>query len=252
MTFLDANTWTGRWPFAFLANFSARTLSDHLHRHGIRRALVSPLDAVFAPEPGPANRDLLRSTRKLPQLSPVPVINPMLPNWRDELAACAADERVRAVRILPNYHNYRLRSRRVDELVAALTECNVRLVVNIRLIDERHEYFALNIKSVAAADLAQLLSRHPKFPVLASGLGRTDIRALTPKFPQLLADLSFAEWDETVTNLLQSAPAGQLAFASHTPFLITQAAIDKLSAARVSVSIRRQIAAENLEDFLSA
>jgi uncharacterized protein len=252
MTFLDANTWIGRWPFAFLADFSARTLSDHLHRHGIRRALISPLDAVFAPEPGPANRELLRVTRKLSQLIPVPVINPMLANWRDELAACAADKRVRAVRILPNYHNYRLHTRRMDALIEALADCNIRLIVNIRLIDERHEYFALTIKSVPAADLAKLLSRHPDVPVLASGLGRTDIRTLAAKFPQLLADLSFAEWDETIENLLQSAPAGQLAFASHTPFLITQAAVDKLSAARVSASIRSQIAAQNLENFLSS
>ena len=59
--------------------------------------LVSPLEAVFAPEPGPANRALLRTTRAFDTLTPVPVINPTLGNWREELALCARDPRVRVV-----------------------------------------------------------------------------------------------------------------------------------------------------------
>ena len=146
MKYFDANTWTGRWPFAFIDGHTPGSLAKHLGKHGIRRALVSPLDAVFAPATGPANRELLRSTRGISGLVPVPVINPALANWREELSAVATDPRVRVVRVLPAYHNFRLGSRAVDELAAELVRRKLRLIVQVRLIDHRHEYHALTIK----------------------------------------------------------------------------------------------------------
>lgn len=250
MNLFDANTWIGRWPFAFCGAHTPRSLAAHLRGHGIRRALVSPLAAVFATEPGPANRELLKATRGMAAFVPVPVVNPALANWREELARCNADPRVRAVRLLPNYHGYRLRARSVDLLVEELQARALRLVVQMQLIDARHEYHAMTIKPVAAEELAALLKRHPKLPVLASGLMRPDILKLAPKFPRLLADLSFAEWHDTMENLRARVPASQLAFASHTPLLITAAARAKLENSMLPAKEKHAIAGGNLEGFL--
>ena len=176
MNYFDAHTWIGRWPFAFCDVHSPATLSTHLKKHGIRQALVSPLDAVFAPEPGPANADLLRETRGLMALHPVPVINPALGNWREELANAAGDPRVRAVRLLPNYHNYRLKLRAVDELMQAALERGLRVIIQARLIDERHEYHAMMIKGVPVKELDTFLQLHAKTPVLVSDEASTAIR----------------------------------------------------------------------------
>jgi hypothetical protein len=154
MNCFDANTWIGRWPFAFLADHTPGSLAAHLRKHGISRALVSPLEAVFAPEPGPANAHLLATTKNRAGLEPVPVINPALANWRDELAAAAADPRVRAVRLLPRYHNYRLKAAVLPAFMAELQRRGLRLIVQVRLIDERHEFHAMNLKPVPAAELA--------------------------------------------------------------------------------------------------
>jgi predicted TIM-barrel fold metal-dependent hydrolase len=253
MNYFDANTWIGRWPFAFCDAHDARTLSAHLRRHGARRALVSPLDAVFAPEPGPANRALLESTRGVAGLEPVPVINPALANGSEELARCAADKRVRAVRLLPNYHNFGLKTRAVDRLIAELKKRGLRLIVQMQLIDARHEYHAMNLKPVPVHELEALLERRADaaWPVLASGLMRPEILRLAPKFPQLLADLSFAEWHDTMQNLLAKVSARQLVFASHTPLLITAAARAKVDSSTISEAERRAIAGENLERFLA-
>jgi hypothetical protein len=250
MKYFDANTWTGRWPFAFIEEHTPRTLAGHLRQHGIGRALVSPLDAVFSPEPDPANYQLLRTTEGKPGLVPVPVINPALANWREEVAEAAADPRVRAVRLLPAYHHYRLGARAVDELAAELIRRRLRLIVQVRLIDERHEYHSLSIKPVKAADLGALVARQPKLRVLASGLLRSEILSVLPKQPGLLADLSFAEWHDTIPHLLAKVPARQLVFASHTPFLVTAAARAKLDSSGVGTAKLKQIAAGNLERWL--
>jgi len=250
MNYLDANTWIGAWPFTFCDSHTARSLQTHLKQHGIQRALVSPLGAVLAPAPGPANRELLRTTRGLVGLIPVPVINPALANWREELALVATDARVRAVRILPNYHGYRLRAPGVNELVAELTARGVRLIVQMRLIDHRHEYHAMKIKPVPAADLAALLDRHPRLAVLASGLLQPELRKWLPLYPQLLADLTFAEWYDTLNHLREKVAVRQLAFASHTPFLITAAARAKLDPSTRSKTERVALASGNLDRWL--
>jgi predicted TIM-barrel fold metal-dependent hydrolase len=183
-------------------------------------------------------------------LLPVPVINPALANWRADLAAVAADPRVRAVRLLPNYHDYRLNAPAVDVLLAELKRRRLGLILQMQLIDQRHEYHALTIKPVPATDLAALLRRHLDRPVLASGLLRPDLLKLAPRHPNLLADLSFAEWHDTMEHLLAKVPARQLVFASHTPLLITAAARAKLETSTLSAAQRRLIAAANLQRFL--
>lgn len=250
MNFFDASTWIGRWPFSFAPAHTPRSLAAHLKRHGITRALVSPLDAVFAPAPQPANRALLAATRPFRALLPVPILNPALATWREDLAEVAADRRVCAVRILPNYHNYSLRALAVGELIATLAQRRLRLIVQMQLIDHRHEYHALTIKPVPPDDLAALLRRHRRLPILASGLLRPDLMKLARRHANLLADLSFAEWHDTMEHLTARVPARQLAFASHTPFLITAAARAKLETSTLPAAERAHIAASNLRRFL--
>lgn len=250
MNYFDASTWIGKWPFAFCDAHTARSLAAHLRRHGMARALVSPLAAVFAPEPGLANRELLQTTRGVSELEPVPVINPALANWREQLAEVAADRRVRAVRVLPSYHNYSVRGPEMSALAAELTKRRLRLAVQVRLIDERHEFHAMNLKPVSAADLAAFLRRNPRLPVLASGLLRPEVLKLAPRHPQLLADLTLVEWHDTLEHMLVKVPARQLAFASHTPLLITAASQAKVAASAAAVKVRAAVAASNLERLL--
>lgn len=250
MNCFDASTWIGRWPFAFVDAHTPRSLVAHLKSHGIRRALVSPLDAVFAPAPGPANDALLRATEATRELVPVPVINPALADWRDELAAVATDARVRAIRLLPSYHGYKLRGPAVNDFAEEAVRRRLRVVVQVRLIDERHEYHAMNIKPVRPADIGVWMRRHSKLRVLASGLLASEVLGLLPKNPRLMADLSYAEWHETIDHLLKKVPARQLCFATHTPFLVTAAARAKLDPSGLTKSKLAAIASGNLERWI--
>jgi hypothetical protein len=63
--------------------------------------------------------------------------------------------------------------------------------------------------------------------------------------------LAFVEWHDTILHVLAKVPARQLAFASHTPFLVTAAARAKLDTAETTAARRTAIAAGNLERFLA-
>jgi hypothetical protein len=102
---IDTNVNLGPWPFTPVPDRTGPELAAHLAASGVRRALVSHLGAVFQPEPMVTNRKLFAAVKKSPGLLPVPVINPALANWREQLAECLAAGPIRAVKIFPNFHN---------------------------------------------------------------------------------------------------------------------------------------------------
>lgn len=245
---IDTNVHLGPWPFAEQSVKTGRDLMRLLMAQGIDRALVSPLDAAFLPDPLPANRRLLAAVKTTPALVPVPIVNPSLGHWREQLEFCVRAD-VRAVKLLPNYHHYRLTDRRVTEFMTALAPTRLKLVINIRLQDERTSYFALRIKGVPTAELATFLARHPDQHPLLTGLQLPALKTLAAQRTNFSADLSFCEWHDTVANVLTALPAARLLFGSGAPLLCPRAQADKLRLARIPTRVKTQISTTNAVRF---
>lgn len=250
MKLFDALAWVGPWPFAPIATHDARSLAAEVDAHGVAAALVSPLDAVFAPEPGPANRRLLHDTRATPALVPVPVVNPAVPGWEADLAEAAADPRVRLVRLLPAYHGYRLDGRAALALGRAAAERGLAVAVQMRLVDERHEHHAVRVRPVPVAALESFARRLPTLDLLASGLLRSEIKTVAPRLRRVRFDLCFAEWLDTVPDLLVRARPEQLVFATNAPLLMPAAGRAKVATAAVPAALRAAVAGGNLRRLL--
>ena len=250
MKLLDALAWTGSWPFAPIATHDARSLAVALEADGIDGALVSPLEAVFAVEPGPANRRLLHETRAVPALRPVPVVNPTVPGWESDLAEVADDPRVRMIRLLPAYHGYRLDGRAAVACGGAAARLRLAVAVQMRLVDERHEHHAVRVRPVPVAALETFVRRLPEIELVASGLLRSEIKAVAPRLRRARFDTSFAEWLDTLPDLLERARPEQLVFASNAPLLMPAAGRAKVVGADVPPRIRRVVAGDNLRRLL--
>lgn len=246
---IDTNVNLGPWPFTPVPDRTAPALAAHLAANGIRRALVSHFGAVFLPEPMPANRQLFAAVRRTPALSPVPVINPALRNWPEQLAECRATAPIRAVKILPNYHNYRLNARPLAPFMAALAKARLRLILNVRLEDERHKYFALRIKGVPVDQLAAFLQRFPRHHVLFSGIYKPEVEKLAPKFTNFSAEISFCEWTNGLELMLAKFPARRLMLGTCTPLLSTRGEADKLRGANIPARAKALIGSANAKRF---
>lgn len=247
----DANAFIGTWPFDLNPELTAGQLVARLKECAVSRAAVSHLDAVFQPEPMPANRRLFAACRKLDALTPVPVINPHLAHWRDQLRECAEASGVRAVRVIPNYHGYRLTSRRMTEFAAELPAFGLKLVVTARLEDPRQRYFALAIRPVPLADLRVFLSRCREVPVLCTALTLGEIITVAQEFPETFADLSFAEHVALADRLRGKAAADRLMFGTLVPMISARAQTAKLSATNFTVAEARAIGSANARRFFS-
>lgn len=248
---IDTNAYLGAWPFFPHPSRTGPELAEHLGRHGIRRALVSHLAAVFHPEPMWANRELFAAARAAPRLAPVPILNPALATWREQLEECRSAAKLRAVRIVPAYHHYSLRHKNVADFVGALAAAGLRLIVSARLEDERNKYFALDIGAVPNQDLAALLARFPRQQVLITGLYRGDLIELAKDHRNFCADISLAEYWDSVVDLLKVLPAARLMLGTNTPLLYTLAATAKVRHAAVPARVREAVGSGNARRFFS-
>ena len=246
---IDTNVNLGPWPFTPVPDRTGPELAAHLATNGIRRALVSHFGAVFLPEPMPANRKLFAAVRRSPALIPVPVINPALRNWREQLAECRDSAPLRAVKILPNYHRYQLGAAHLEPFMAALADAKLKLILNVRLEDERHKYFALRIKGVPVPELARFLRRFPRHHVLFAGIYKGEVEKLAPNFTNFSAEISFCETTNCLELMLPKFPARRLMLGTCTPLLSTRGEADKLRGARIPARAKARIGAANARRF---
>ena len=246
----DINVHLGTWPFPLGPEMSAPRLAAHLRAHGIGRAAVSSVAAILAPDPLPANRALAAAVRRVPALLPVPVVNPALAHWREQLDEAEAGP-LRALKLFPNYHNYRLDSRRLDPFFAEVRARRLRLLISARVEDDRHKYFALRIKAVPAKTLISFLGRHPRLHPLILGLGLPELREIAKKRANFSTDTSFVEWIDSLPGLIREFPAKRIYFGSHAPFFVTRASLGKLSGARMPAAARAAIGGGNAARFFA-
>lgn len=247
---IDVNVSLGQWPFQKLVPETVRDLAAHLALEGIDRALVSPVGAIFHPDPHVYNTPLMVELTSEASLWPAPVINPSLPGWEqrlDEYARAGA----RAVKVHPNYHLYDLSGECGQALGAALGERGLPLLVQMRVEDERNQYPPLQIAGVPVGQVQGLAAQHPALPIVCLCAYLPEAAELARSEGQVLVDLAFVETLDTVAGFLdRGVPVERVVFGSHTPFLYTRSARMKLDYATVGDEVVAAIGGGTMEGIL--
>ena len=237
---VDCNVSLGHWPFASFGLETARGLDGHLRRRGIDRALVSSVDAVLYPEPEECNVRLRKALGGFPSLVPVPVVNPRVDSAPEILAA----PKLRAVKLIPNYHGYSLADHRAVAVCREAGKRGAAVMVQMRMEDERGHYELLKVKGVTVEEIAALVAEVPGLSLVALCPYFAEAVALA-KLPGVFVDISFTEKPDTLALLLAEVPAGRILFGSHTPLYYTGAALAKLTSAEIGERERQAIGGGN-------
>lgn len=251
---IDVSAWTGTWPYDLNGPFTLSRLADRLARSGVREALVSPLDAVLAPDVMPANRALVSDCAgngDLPvRFHPVPVINPALPTWQEELTAIVANHpgTCPAVRLLPTWHGWGLDHPDVTAVLRAIHDAGMTPIVQARMIDERAMPVSASPQVFDAKVAASGLAALTDVPVVVAGLYRTELPAFAG-LDHIGIDLSFVESNDTLATVLELLPPERILPGTHAPMHEPLAGVAKLPAGGPDAGSASFIARESARDW---
>ncbi len=244
--FYDTNAWIGLWPLAPLGHADLSTLRRHWRKNGVKGGLVSSLDGIWLTNPHDHNVRLIESTRKLAGVDPLPILNLLDPAWDEELAQLMADPGVKAVRLVPGYGGWKTNIRAAVEAAKEITAHGRRVVLTVRLVDERQEHPAIKVKPAKATAIARWMEKVPGMQPLIQGLSRWEVEELAKSTDRFLTDLSFFEWDDSLGVLAKVVDLKRAVFGSLTPFHVTQAHINKITMSpSASLARRKSVAAGN-------
>ena len=227
METVDVCAWTGHWGALRLPGGAGRVVAS-LEEAGVDRVLLSPLDAAFAHNPHLANADVYEAAARFAPVRPVPVLDPGLATWREELDL-AVERGAPAVRWLPAYGGYDMKD--ADECAAAVGEAGLTLFVQTRLEDPRRQHPRAVVHDVDPAGIADLARRNPGVPVVIGGATWKAILDLGPRIlalDRLHADVSQADGMDSLLRMVEAGLTPRLLFGTHAPFFVPLAGLARV------------------------
>ncbi|MCC9607304.1 amidohydrolase [Blastopirellula sp. JC732] len=230
---IDVNVYVSRWPFRRLRYDTPGELTSLLRRHGITQAWTGSFDGVFHKDIGAVNRRLVETCGKQGDglLAPFGSINPLLPEWQDELRLCAEQYKMPGIRLHPGYHGYDLKTPAFAELLKQAAERNLIVQLCGWLEDPRTQPALMRVPTVDLTPLTELAAANPDAKIvlingvnLVGGKAQAELLSL----PNVSSDIAQLETSEGITKLMKVMPAERILFGSYSPMFYFEAARLKL------------------------
>ncbi len=252
---VDVNANVSRWPFRRIPCDELPPLIEKLCAHRVTQAWVGSLDGLFHRDLGRVNLRLTETCRQERgvELIPFGSVNPMLPDWQEDLRRCADDFRMPGIRLHPNYHGYRLDEAVFADLVDLAAAKNLLVQLVVRMDDVRVQPGLMRIPNVDVAPLAEIVRSHPSLRmVLLNALGTLRGQALheLAATGRVWFDISTREGVGGLGTLVREVPPSRVLFGSHLPLFVLESAVLKMRESDLDDRHRRAIAFENAQGLL--
>ena len=253
---IDVNVNLGRWPLRRLRFDDTAGLAAMLRSQGVSQAWAGSFDGLLHKDIAGANARLAKECRREGGglLLPFGSVNPKLPDWEEEFRRCAAEHRMRGLRLYPNYHGYKLD----DPVFAKLLglAAGKRLIVELAMImeDERMMHPLLRVPPTDPAPLAAVVRKTPGLRlVIVNGLRTLRDKALVElvNAGDVSVEIGMLDALNGVGDLLAALPAGRVLFGSHAPLFYFESASLKLKESPLNEDQLRAIRCDNARRLLA-
>ncbi|HET6573951.1 MAG TPA: amidohydrolase family protein [Fimbriiglobus sp.] len=254
---IDVNVHLSRWPARRVRGDETKDLVAKLKTHGVVEAWAGNFDGLLHKDIAAVNARLAEECKAHTDVRLVPfgTVNPMLPDWEEDLRRCAEVHRMPGVRLHPNYHGYKLDHPAFAKLLKLATER--RLVVTLALLmeDVRMMHRLLQVPNVDPAPLSALVAKMPGLRlVLLNALGvlKGDARVTLLRSGDVSVDIGTLEIVNGVANLLDEVPQERVLFGSHAPLFYFESALLKLKESPLTTAQLQAIREDNARRLLPA
>lgn len=242
MQHLDFNCFTGNWPFYRVRYNTLEKLASLHQRIGIEGGFVSSLEAIFYQDPYEAELALAKEVAGT-EYRHAMILNPSLPGWKDDLHRALRDLNIRAIRLMPGYHNYQLTDPVMEEVARELRLCRLPLILTLRVVDDRSAY-GIRPRPIPDGEVVAFLEKYPDIPTLVCNLRVAQLKNYTHLF-EARKNL-FMDTSGFMAGLFPVEDAcplvnGQLIFGTNAPLTEMQSIYHTLNTAAVDSSVKEAI-----------
>jgi uncharacterized protein len=243
---IDVNVNLGRWPTRRVRGDEPAELAAKLRASGVTEAWAGSFDGLLHKDLAAVNARLAADCRAQAGVRFVPfgTVNPMLPDWEEDLRRCAEEYRMPGIRLHPNYHGYKLDHPEVGRLLALATTRKLVVALALVMEDERMMHPVLRVPPVDPAPLADVVARTPGLRlVLLNALGKLRGEALIRlvRAGEVFVEIAMLEGVAGVANVLAQVAPERVLFGSHAPFFYVEAALLKLKESPLTLPQLRAI-----------
>ncbi|MEX2174887.1 MAG: amidohydrolase family protein [Pirellulaceae bacterium] len=253
---VDTNVYLSRWPTRRVPGDEPPDLVAKLRAGRVSQAWVGSFDALLHKDLAGVNARLAADCARYDAalLVPFGAVNPLAPDWEEDLRRCHEVHKMPGIRLHPNYHGYPLDDPRFARLLENAQQRKLIVQIVLRMEDPRTQHPLLQTPDVDPAPLVELL---PKFPQLHMQL-LNSLQAVRPDLlDQLLTagnisvEIAMLEGVGGIQRLLGHMPLDRILFGSYFPCFAWEAAALKLIESPLGGMQRTAIARENARRMLS-
>lgn len=225
---IDLNSFIGSWP-SHPVKGEPEHVWPSLRAVGVTRIFVSHLSAVWCRNPHVYNQVLYETVATTEDVWPVPVLDPTAADWKHELERASGHDRVKMVRLLPNYGGYELAD--VGDFLTAIQSADLSVIVQTCLEDPRRHHPLAIVPSVPASAVVEMAKDFPQLRVLIGGAKAAELRNLTDPvlaLSNVYADTAHVDGLDAMKLLVDNGLGDRLVLGSHAPLFISHAALGRV------------------------
>jgi predicted TIM-barrel fold metal-dependent hydrolase len=253
---IDVNVSLSRWPLRRLPCDETPRLVAKLKQHGVTQAWAGSFDGLLHRDIAGVNARLADECRRYGDgvLVPFGSVNPMLPDWTEDVRRCREVHHMPGIRLHPNYHGYELKHPAFGEVLALAEKCGLIVQLVVRMDDVRVQHPLMRAADVDLKPLPGLLASRPKLRmVILNGLGTlrgAELKRVAAG-RNVLLDIATLEGVGGIAGLIQNVSPNQVVFGSHFPLFSLESAVLKMRESELTADQTAAISHGNAQRMLA-
>ena len=253
---IDTNVSLSRWPFRRLPLDDTPALVAKLRANGVTQAWAGSFDALLHKDISAVNARLSDECARHGggMLIPFGALNPVLPDWEEDLRRCAEIHKMRGVRLHPNYHGCKISDPVFERVLQLASERGLIVQLAVSMEDERTLHPLVNVPPTDTAPLPALMKKFPHTRVQLLNAFRTIRGAPLQTLAKAGVRFEIATLESVagVGKMIAEIEPTSLLFGSHAPFFYFESALLKLKESPLSDAQLAAVSAENARAFLGS
>lgn len=253
---IDVNVYFSRWPFRRLPSDEPDRLADSLAQSGVTEAWVGSFDALLHRDIASVNERTAEACRDRASMGwkAVGCVNPMLPDWVEDLRRCHEQYRMFAVRLHPNYHKYNLEDPSCQQLLKEAADRKLLVQIAASMEDARTQHPLCQVPRVNPVRIVEQLDSLPGLRVMWLNffLGANAANAVAVlRRGRVWFDIATLEGIEGVGKLVQTLSPDSVVYGSLSPLFYASSAQLKLQESGLPESLLDRIRATNASNAIT-